>query len=131
MPRLCHFEILASDPERAIAFYTAVFDWQFHKAGGPDDYWSIRTGLKQENGISGGLLRSSRPIQIQKGGVPSAFVCYILVDSVEAYLKKVKDGGGMVLGDKTSVPGFGWFAPCLDSEGNHFSLFEADISQSH
>ena len=124
MPHICHFEIFATDPERAIAFYSGVFGWQFTKTGGSQDYWLICSGAKPEVGISGGLLRSPTPIP--KSSVPAAFVCYILVDSVDAYLPKVAANGGLMVGPKTSVPGYSSFAPCLDSEGNQFRLFEAD-----
>ncbi len=51
-----YFEIQASDPARAIAFYEQVFGWRFHNAGDkPIDYWDIT-----EAGIRGGLL--GRPV---------------------------------------------------------------------
>ncbi len=31
MPRPIHFEIHAADPQRAIAFYAALFGWGFSK----------------------------------------------------------------------------------------------------
>ena len=57
MPRVVHFEIHAEDPERAVAFYTRVFDWQFSKWDGPMPYWLIKTGPDDQRGINGGLLR--------------------------------------------------------------------------
>ena len=58
MSRIVHFEIHASDPERAIDFYTSVFGWNFHQwEGGDADYWLIMTGPDEEPGINGGLSR--------------------------------------------------------------------------
>jgi len=36
--RVIHFEIPADDPQRAVDFYTRVFDWKFQKWAGPQDY---------------------------------------------------------------------------------------------
>ena len=44
MPRPVHFEIPTDNPDRAIAFYAAVFGWTFQKWEGPMPYWLITTG---------------------------------------------------------------------------------------
>jgi len=44
MPRVIHFEIPASDPERASAFYKKTFDWKIEKWPGPTEYWLVTTG---------------------------------------------------------------------------------------
>ena len=54
MPRVSHFEIHATDPDRAIRFYSTVFSWQFNKWDGPVEYWLVRTGPDDEPGIDGG-----------------------------------------------------------------------------
>jgi len=43
MPRVVHFEIPATDPERAAAFYKKTFGWKFEKWPGPMDYWMVNT----------------------------------------------------------------------------------------
>src|SRR5437764_12620155 len=64
MPRPIHFEIPADNPERLIAFYTAVFGWSFQKwEGGGMPYWLITTGADPEPGINGGLLPRQYPGQ--------------------------------------------------------------------
>ena len=47
MPRPVHFEIHAADPQRAIAFYTSLFDWKFAQWDGPMEYWMVTTGSSQ------------------------------------------------------------------------------------
>ena len=54
MPRPSHFEIPVDNPERAIAFYSAVFGWTFHKWEGAMPYWLITTG-PNEGCVAGGL----------------------------------------------------------------------------
>ncbi len=44
MPRVIHFEIPASDPERAAAFYKKTFGWKIEKWPGPTEYWLVTTG---------------------------------------------------------------------------------------
>ena len=57
MPRVVHFEIHATDPERAVKFYTTAFGWEMHKWEGPAEYWLIRTGPADQRGIDGGAPR--------------------------------------------------------------------------
>ena len=44
MSRIIHFEIPASDPERAANFYRRTFGWKIEKWPGPMDYWLVTTG---------------------------------------------------------------------------------------
>ena len=41
---IVHFEIPADDVERAQAFYTQLFGWQFSNPPGYDDYWAVDVG---------------------------------------------------------------------------------------
>jgi predicted enzyme related to lactoylglutathione lyase len=52
--RPVHFEIHATDPERAVAFYGRVFGWKFERWG-EIPYWLITTG-DTNPGIDGGLV---------------------------------------------------------------------------
>lgn len=115
MPRVAHFDIVADDPERAVAFYRDVFGWQIHKWEGPMEYWPITTGPKEEPGIDGGLGRRGTENTIG-------------VDSVDDFVKKVVANGGKVIQPKGPIPGIGWFASCEDTEGNHFGLMQSDPS---
>ena len=36
--------LVAEDPQRAITFYSTIFNWKFNKWDGPVDYWTISTG---------------------------------------------------------------------------------------
>src|SRR5260370_14373645 len=59
MSRVIHFEIPASDPERASAFYKKVFGWKIEKWPGPTDYWLVNTGAEGTPGINGGLMKKT------------------------------------------------------------------------
>jgi uncharacterized protein len=117
MPRVVHFEVSADDPERAAAFYEKVFGWEFHKWGGPQDYWVIKTGPEDEPGINGGMF-------LRKG--PVGHVNSIDVPSVDDFAAKIEASGGTVVVPKMAVPGVGWLAYAKDTEESIFGIFQPD-----
>lgn len=124
MSRVVHFEIHADQPERAIAFYRSVFEWEFVPFPGSDDYWFIRTGDSAwQSGIDGGLVRRRNPID---GSAVNAFVCTVSVDDLDRYLMKVRASGGQLAAAKRAVAGVGWLAYAKDTEGNLFGLMQPD-----
>ncbi len=127
MPRVVHFEIQAEQPERAIAFYSGVFGWQFPQW--MDGYWGIVTGTEGEAGIDGGLMPRRGPAPTS-GAPTNAFVCTIAVDDVEAYAAQAVAHGGEVVVPRMSIPGVGYNMYCTDTEGNIFGLFTDDPSAS-
>ena len=120
---IVHFEIPASDVERLRAFYSRLFDWKIEKAEGPMDYWMITTvptdasGMPKEPGVNGGMMKKQEPSQTVTN--------YISVESVDEYVKKVQQLGGKVATPKQEVPKMGYFAVCLDPEGNVFAVWQS------
>ncbi|MDH3855347.1 MAG: VOC family protein [Nitrosopumilus sp.] len=117
MPRISHFDIPADDPKRAQKFYKEVFGWKFKKWDGPMDYWMAKTGIK-EPGIDGGMSKRM-PGQI---GMTNT----IDVPSIEKFSKKIMENGGQLIIPKMAIPKVGWFAQCMDTEGNMFGIIEMD-----
>jgi predicted enzyme related to lactoylglutathione lyase len=115
MPRVNYFEMQAREPERAVEFYTKVFDWKIKKWDGPADYWLISTGEGQ--GIDGGMA---------KGETGTGTILSIDVDSIDVYTKKITEAGGKALKSKHALPGSGWLAHFEDTEGNTFYIFQTD-----
>jgi predicted enzyme related to lactoylglutathione lyase len=120
MPRVIHFEVSADDPERALAFYKNVFGWEFHKWEGPQDYWLIQTGPKNQPGIDGGMFRRQGPM--------TGHVNSIDVPSIDEYLAKITANGGEIALPKMAIPGVGWLAYAKDSEGSIFGIHQPDPS---
>jgi predicted enzyme related to lactoylglutathione lyase len=124
MSTIVHFEIPAEDVERAVKFYSKLFGWEIKKV--PElDYWMISTdgeegGAGGEGGkaVGGGMLKRQDPSQ--------RAINYIGVSSVDEYIKKVEELGGGISVPRMAVPGWGYFAVCLDMEGNAFGLWEDD-----
>jgi uncharacterized protein len=118
MPRVVHFEVPVDDPDRAAKFYREVFGWKIDKWAGPMDYWMVNTGEPAEPGINGGLTRRA-----QAG---AATVNTIDVPSVDDFVSRIEKSGGKVIAPKMAIPGVGYLAYCLDTEGNTFGVMQAD-----
>ena len=123
MPRVVHFEIHASDPERAVNFYKTLFDWQFQKWEGPMDYWLVTTGPNEQPGINGGMVRRQGEID---GQAVIAYVCTVDVADVDASTNTAVSNGAQIVLPKMPIPGVGWLVYCKDTEGNIFGMMQAD-----
>jgi hypothetical protein len=116
MPRPIHFDLRATDPARAIAFYKAAFGWTVEKWDGPYEYYLIMTGAPREPGINGGLAPS------KDDGVDTNLT--LGVASLEEAMASVTAAGGRIVGDVQTISGVGRMATCKDTEGNSFGLME-------
>jgi len=114
MPRVVHFELPADDPERAINFYRTVFNWDINKWDGPEPYYLVKTG--SGDGIDGAIQ--------QRRGQTGA-VNTIGVDDVDTYTAKIEANGGKIVVPKTEIPGIGFLAYAVDTEGTTFGIFQA------
>jgi predicted enzyme related to lactoylglutathione lyase len=116
MPRPIHFEFSAQDPERAVEFYKNVFGWTIQKWDGPAEYWLISTG--EGPGIDGGIMRA------QEG--QASTINTIDVEDLDAACEKVVASGGQIIMPRMAVPGVGYMAYCVDTEGVQFGLMQND-----
>jgi predicted enzyme related to lactoylglutathione lyase len=116
MARVVHFEISANQPEKVVRFYRDVFDWKIEQHPGGVDYWTVRTGPEDKDGIDGGIFRPNEWF--------SGTVNTIEVDDLDASLKRVKAHGGEQVVDKMPIPELGMLAYCKDVEGTIFGLLE-------
>ena len=115
-PSIVWFEVPADKIERAKRFYGSLFGWKFNKLPAAiADYWHIDTGGTDAS-PDGGLMPRMHPQQ--------PITNYVSVPSVNTAIAKVEKLGGTVCKSKTAVPGMGYFAVCLDTEGNTFALWE-------
>jgi uncharacterized protein len=109
---IVHYEISATDVDRAQGFWSGVFGWEFGASVMPGmDYRMARSGER-----SGVALQPGEP------GNPNV---YFDVDDMDAAIARVRELGGQA-DDKQPVPQMGWFTACRDTEGNAFSLWQTD-----
>jgi predicted enzyme related to lactoylglutathione lyase len=125
MSRVVHFEIHATDPEALIAFYHALFGWEFHKWDGPIPYWLVKTGDAGTPGIDGGLMPRQGPMAAE-GAPVNSYVCTVDVANLDAMLAKLPACGGIECMPKMAVPGVGWMAYAKDPDGNIFGMMQSD-----
>jgi hypothetical protein len=117
------FEIHADDIERAKTFYGALFGWTYERFPSPDmEYWLVITGDPVQGG---GILKRNAPAA-PAGSSPSAFVCTMMVESVDASVAAATSAGAVLALDKNHIPGMGWVAYLLDPEGNLFGVFQPE-----
>src|SRR5256885_16268297 len=95
MSRVIHFEIPASDPERAANFYRKAFGWKIEKWPGPMEYWLVTTGPEGTPGINGGLMKNT--------GVKTT-TNTIGVESVDTALQAAQPPGGKPGIAQTPIP---------------------------
>ncbi|MBI3341665.1 VOC family protein, partial [Candidatus Curtissbacteria bacterium] len=92
MGRVVHFEILASDMERAVAFYKKVFAWKIDRWG-DEQYALVTTGDEKKPGINGGIMPRMSYFENQGEGFRS-YICTVEVDDIDEIISKVKAAGG-------------------------------------
>ena len=112
-----HFTIPVDEPERASAFYRGVMGWELVRMG-PIDYWTIAGG--SGDGIDGGVVLRAQD--------DSVVALYLEVADIDQALADVDRLGGRRVTSRLPVPGTGWIARFIDSEGNLIGLFQAEPS---
>jgi uncharacterized protein len=114
--KIVHFELPAADADRASGFWNGLFGWGISESATPEmDYRMAQVSDDQAVAV----FPSDKP-----GTGP---IVYFETEDIDASIAKTRSLGGEA-GEKAPVPGHGWFAPCQDTEGNHFSLWQVDAS---
>lgn len=126
MNPVVHFEMPAEDRKRMAEFYSNTFGWKIQQLG-PDmgNYMLVSTTQADEKGfplkpgmIGGGFYqKTDDPVSNHPSVV-------ISVDNINESIKKVKNGGGKVLGEPMPIPGVGTFVSFIDTEGNRVSILQ-------
>lgn len=118
MPTIVHFDVPAEDVERAKIFYSALLGWKYESY--PEMQYNLitTTNLDGTPGVGGGMGKRMEPSQ--------RMLNYFGVSSIDAAMNQVKTLGGKVLTEKMAVPGMGFLANCMDTEGNMFGLWQED-----
>ena len=127
MSRVIHFEIQAEDVQRAVGFYTAVFNWRVEDwseyAGSP--YFGVTTGPEDQPGINGAIMRrpgANPPV----GGPVAGAVLTVGTDDFDATAARIAEAGGTVALEKQALPGMAWQGYFHDTENNVFGVHQPD-----
>ena len=113
-----YFEIPVLDMERAIQFYSEVFEVAFTK-GVIHECEMAFFPQDQGEGISGALAKGS----VYRPSVNGCLI-YLVTHDIDKTLSKVNQLGYSTLFPKTEVKGLGYSAEFKDCEGNRIALFQ-------
>lgn len=113
-----YFEIPVLNLERAIIFYSKVFNFNFSKEIIDHNEMALFPFSKESSGITGALAQGEI-YQPTKQGV----LLYFSTENIDYTLDLVLRNGGQVLYPKTDN-GIGFVAEFEDSEGNRIALFQ-------
>ena len=114
-----YFEIPVSNMDRAIKFYSSVFECEFVKETIHGNEMAFFPFDVQKKGITGGLAKG----ESYKPSLNGSLI-YLSTKDADGMLKKITASGGKILFPKTLVPGLGYSAEFKDSEGNRVALFQ-------
>lgn len=114
---VCWVDLMASDAEKARAFYGAVFGWKF-EVGGPETGHYAMATVDGRNVCGIG----SMPPGTQ---MPSVWSTYFETADVDASIAKAKELGGNVVMGPMDVMDAGRLAFMVDSTGAHFGLWQS------
>jgi predicted enzyme related to lactoylglutathione lyase len=120
MNPVVYFEIPVNDIDRAIKFYTIVFNFDFGKETIDNNEMALFPFYDENAGISGALAKGEiyKPT---KDGV----VIYFKTENIDETLKLATSNGGQILYPKTDN-GIGLVAEFEDTEGNRIALFQSE-----
>lgn len=82
------------------------------------DYWMLMTGDKNEMGINGGMYKRPEDRKL------NTFDCTIAVENIDNCIQMIKKNGGTIAREKAELPGVGWLATAMDTEGNIFGILQ-------
>ncbi|MFY9270125.1 MAG: VOC family protein [Candidatus Manganitrophaceae bacterium] len=109
----CHVELQTQDIAKAKKFYKELFDWKL-KEDAETNYTMIEVG----EGVGGGMMKNPVP------GAPSQWMAYVLVEDVQASMKKAASLGAKVLKEVTEIPGYGSFCVIADPTDAVLALWQ-------
>lgn len=119
MNTIGYFEIQASDPQKAVEFFTNIFGWKFYEESGlPVKYWRIETGE-----MRGGLLERPANTPPTECGT-NAFTCSIEVADFDRTAALILKNGRKIALPKFEIPGRCWQGYFIDTDNNTFGIFQ-------
>jgi predicted enzyme related to lactoylglutathione lyase len=116
----CWPELTSTDQRAAEKFYTSLFGWSTKETPmGPDSHYTIFTK-------DGEAVSAAAQMDANLKGVPSNWLSYVAVTSVDQSLEKAKTLGATVVAGPFDVMEHGRMAVLKDPQGAHFALWQAN-----
>lgn len=118
--RFFWYELMTSDLDAAIAYYTRVVGWTASDMPMPGDGSQRYVILEVDGRGIGGIMRITD--QMRAGGARPGWLGYIHVGDADARAKSIADAGGAVLMGPQDIPEVGRFALAADPGGAPFYI---------
>jgi len=115
-----YFEIPVADLDRAMAFYTAVFGYEFTRETIHGNEMALFPLDPTADGIGGALSKGEVYVPSKTGTL-----IYLNVASIDETLARIQEQGSEILFPKTKAGEYGFVAEFEDSEGNRIALFQS------
>jgi predicted enzyme related to lactoylglutathione lyase len=113
----CWSELGTNDPQKALEFYTKVFNWTTEPFGdSPIPYTVIQN---DDKGIGGAYK-----LMPEMGPVPPHWLVYFSVNDCDASVQKATELGAQVMKPADDIPGVGRFAILIDPQGAAFAIIK-------
>ena len=119
-----HFEIHATDVERAKAFYGGLFGWSFAPMPGAEEVgYHLIDGdeVGMDKGLTAGLMRRMGEAPAPGSPIRGGTMTFAVADCDASYDWALANGGAEAL-PPTDYPGIGRVAYVEDGEGNVVGL---------
>jgi len=105
-------ELMTSDPEAALPFYTALLGWNTQKMPMPGgDYHVVRVGETSVGGVM------AMPPEAKAGGMPPCWGSYVTGHRCRRHRAPRRRIGGKVVHGPQDIPGVGRMAVIIDPQG--------------
>ena len=125
------YELLTTDSDAALAFYSAILGWKATDSGVPDmDYriLSVPDSDTWESHEVAGLMHLTE--EMCRGGAKPVWLGYIAVDDVDKSVADIVDMGGSVQMPATDIPDVGRFAMVSDPQSTPFYVIKGSSDET-
>ena len=109
-------ELLTTDSEAGISFYTGLLGMDRGETMSPMEYVLLKAGGTEVLGVL--------QITPDMGDFPPHWMVYFAVSDVDASVALTQSLGGSVIVPATDIPEIGRFAALIDPQGAAFSIFK-------
>src|SRR6516162_7659225 len=106
------YELMTTDAKAAEDFYRKVVGWKMQDASQPGMAYTL---LVAGEVPTAGLM--TLPEEACDAGARPAWIGYVGVDDVDAYVGRITKAGGKVQVPPTDIPNIGRFAMVADPQG--------------
>ena len=111
----CWIDLMSSDTEKSVAFYTALFGWTANEPN--EEFGGYRNFLLDGEEVAG-LMAA------QQESVPDVWSVYLAVDDAEKVVELAKTNGGQVYVEPMAVGDLGTMAVVADAGGAMIGMWQ-------